>query len=126
MDKIRLLHFADLHVGMENYGKLDPRTGINRRVLDFLHRFDELIDYGLEREVDLVLFGGDAYKRRAPNPTYQRAFARRVKKLADAGVTVVLLVGNHDLPAMAQKARPTRSSSSMDREGGRGGAVTYV
>ncbi len=104
MDKIRLLHFADLHVGMENYGKLDPRTGINQRVLDFLHRFDELIDYGLEREVDLVIFGGDAYKRRAPNPTYQRAFARRVKKLADAGVTVVLLVGNHDLPAMAQKA----------------------
>ena len=104
MDKIRLLHFADLHVGMENYGKLDPRTGINQRVLDFLRRFDELIDYGLEREVDLVIFGGDAYKRRAPNPTYQRAFARRVKKLADAGVTVILLVGNHDLPAMAQKA----------------------
>ena len=104
MDKIRLLHFADLHVGMENYGKLDPRTGVNQRVLDFLHRFDDLIDYGLEREVDLVIFGGDAYKRRAPNPTYQRAFARRVKKLADAGVTVILLVGNHDLPAMAQKA----------------------
>ena len=104
MDKIRLLHFADLHVGMENYGKLDPRTGINQRVLDFMHRFDDLIDYGLEREVDLVIFGGDAYKRRAPNPTYQRAFARRVKRLADAGVTVILLVGNHDLPAMAQKA----------------------
>jgi exonuclease SbcD len=51
-----------------------------------------------------VLFAGDAYKRRDPNPTYQRALARRVKKLADAGVTVVLLVGNHDLPAMAQKA----------------------
>ncbi len=104
MDKIRLLHFADLHVGMENYGKLDPRTGVNQRVLDFLHRFADLIDYGLEREVDLVIFGGDAYKRRAPNPTYQRAFARRVKKLADAGVTVILLVGNHDLPAKAQKA----------------------
>ncbi|MCP4516226.1 MAG: exonuclease SbcCD subunit D, partial [Delftia sp.] len=58
----------------------------------------------LAREVDLVVFGGDAYKRRAPNPTYQRAFARRIKRLADAGVTVVLLVGNHDLPAMAQKA----------------------
>ena len=39
--KMKILHFADLHVGMENYGKLDPRTGINRRVLDFLHRFDD-------------------------------------------------------------------------------------
>ncbi|HIE38402.1 MAG TPA: exonuclease SbcCD subunit D [Anaerolineales bacterium] len=104
MEKIRLLHFADLHIGVENYGRLDPATGVNQRVLDFLRRFDELIDYGLEREVDLVVFAGDAYKRRNPNPTYQRAFARRVKRLADAGVPVVLLVGNHDLPTMVQKA----------------------
>jgi exonuclease SbcD len=100
MTKIRLLHFADLHIGMENYGRLDPATGVNGRVLDFLHRFDDLIDYGLEHEVDLVIFAGDAFKIRNPNPTYQRAFARRVKRLAEAGVPVVLLVGNHDLPTM--------------------------
>jgi len=104
MGKIHLLHFADLHIGMENYGRLDPKTGVSGRVLDFMQRFDELIDYGLSRDVDLVIFAGDAFKHRDPNPTYQRAFARRVKRLADAGVPVVLLVGNHDIPAMAQKA----------------------
>jgi exonuclease SbcD len=104
MEKIRLLHFSDLHIGMENYGRLDPQTGISGRVLDFVQRFDELIDCGLERDVDLVIFSGDAFKTRDPNPTYQRAFARRVKRLADAGVPVVLLVGNHDLPAMASRA----------------------
>ncbi len=114
MEKIRLLHFADLHVGMENYGRLDASTGVNGRVLDFLHRFDELIDYGLEREVDLVIFAGDAYKRRSPNPTYQRAFARRVKRLADAGVPVFLLIGNHDLPAMAQKASSVDIFRTLD------------
>jgi exonuclease SbcD len=114
MDKIRLLHFADLHVGMENYGRLDPATGVNERVLDFLARFDELIDYGLEREVDLVIFAGDAYKRRDPSPTYQRAFARRIKRLADAGVPVVLLVGNHDLPAMVQRASSVDIFRTLD------------
>ena len=114
MDRIRLLHFADLHIGMENYGRLDPATGVNGRVLDFLHRFDELIDYGLEREADLVIFAGDAYKRRAPNPTYQRAFARRVKRLADAGVPVVLLIGNHDLPAMVQRASSVDIFRTLD------------
>ena len=104
MTKIRLLHFSDLHIGVENYGRLDPTTGVNGRVLDFLCRFDELIDYGLEHEVDLVIFAGDAFKTRNPTPTYQRAFARRVKRLADAGVPVVLLVGNHDLPTMVQRA----------------------
>jgi exonuclease SbcD len=114
MTTIRLLHFADIHVGMENYGRLDPATGINGRVLDFLYRFDELIDYGLEREVDLVIFAGDAYKRRSPDPTHQRAFARRVKRLADAGVSVVLLVGNHDLPTMAQKASSVDIFRTLD------------
>jgi exonuclease SbcD len=114
MDKIRLLHFADLHVGMENYGRLDPATGVNDRVLDFLRRFDELIDYGLEREVDLVVFAGDAFKTRNPNPTYQRAFARRVKRLADAGVPVVLLVGNHDLPTMVQRASSVDIFRTLD------------
>ena len=114
MTKIRLLHFADLHVGMETYGRLDPATGVNGRVLDFLHRFDELIDYGLEHEVDLVIFAGDAYKRRNPNPTCQRAFARRVKRLADASVPVVLLVGNHDLPTMVQRASSVDIFGALD------------
>jgi exonuclease SbcD len=104
MDKIRLLHFADLHLGTEKYGRLDPTTGVNGRVVDFLDRFDELIDYALGHEADVVLFAGDAFKTRSPSPTYQRAFARRVKRLADAGAQVVLVVGNHDLPAMAQQA----------------------
>jgi exonuclease SbcD len=114
MERIRLLHFADLHVGTENYGRLDPSTGINQRVVDFLQRFDELIDYGLEHEVDLVVFAGDAYKRRDPSPTHQRAFARRIKRLTDAGVPVVLLVGNHDLPTMVQKASSVDIFRTLD------------
>lgn len=112
--KIRLLHFADIHIGMENYGQLDSSTGVNGRVLDFLTRFDELIDYGLKRDVDLVIFAGDAYKRRSPNPTYQRAFAKRVKRLADAGVPTVLLVGNHDIPTMVRKASSVDIFQTLD------------
>ncbi|MCX7854865.1 MAG: exonuclease subunit SbcD, partial [Anaerolineae bacterium] len=104
MEAIRLLHFADLHIGIENYGRLDPATGVNSRVRDFLDRLDEVVEYALNHEADLVLFAGDAYKTRDPNPTYQRAFARRVKRLADAGIPVLLLVGNHDLPTMPQRA----------------------
>jgi exonuclease SbcD len=89
---------------MENYGRLDPETGVSGRVLDFLKRFDQVITYGLDHDVDLVIFSGDAFKTRDPNPTYQRAFARRVKHVVDSGVPIMLLVGNHDLPAMVQRA----------------------
>jgi exonuclease SbcD len=112
--RIRLLHFADLHIGIESYGRLDPATGVNERVLDFLRRFDELVEYALEQEADAVIFAGDAFKTRTPTPTYQRAFARRVKRLADAGIPVLLLAGNHDLPAMVQQASSVEIFRTLD------------
>src|SRR5512137_1169074 len=103
-NKINVLHFADIHIGMENYGHIDAGTGINSRVIDFLRRFDEVIAYGLAHEADLVIFAGDAFKTRDPSPTLQREFARRVMRFVEADVPVVMLVGNHDLPAMEKKA----------------------
>ncbi len=103
-EAIRLIHFSDLHLGVESHGSLDPRTGVSARVKDFLDRFDEVVNYALESEADLVLFCGDAYKGRNPLPTYEREFAHRVKKLAEAGIFVLLVGGNHDLPENPYKA----------------------
>lgn len=102
-EPIRVLHFADVHVGMENYGKTDPDTGLSSRVVDFLRRMDDMVEYAHERDVDLVIFAGDAFKTRTPNPTFQREFAWRIRDLAELA-PVVLLVGNHDLPPSVMKA----------------------
>lgn len=102
-EPIRILHFADVHVGMENYGKTDPQTGLSSRVVDFLRRMDEMIAYAREHDVDLTIFAGDAFKTRSPNPTFQREFAWRVRDLAELA-PLVMLVGNHDLPPTILKA----------------------
>ncbi|MGE5601836.1 MAG: metallophosphoesterase family protein [Nitrososphaerales archaeon] len=104
MQPIKLLHTADLHVGMENYGRMDPETGTHGRVMDFLRRLTDMGDYAIDEGVDIFVFAGDAYKMRDPNPTFQREFARRIKRVADAGIPVVLLVGNHDLPPVQRRA----------------------
>ncbi len=103
-DPIRILHFADLHIGMENYGRLDPETGLNQRVVDFLDRLDQVVEHAIRHEADLVLFAGDAFRTRDPNPTHHREFARRLRRLSEAEIPTVLLVGNHDIPVMAQRA----------------------
>jgi len=103
MPPIRFVHFADLHVGMENYGRLDPATGTSSRTRDFLDRLDEVVDYALDHKADLAIFAGDAFKTRDPEPTQQREFARRIKRLADK-IPTLLLVGNHDLPGSVSKA----------------------
>jgi len=104
---MRIIHFADLHLGVEVYGKPDPATGLDTRLLDFLAAFDKLVDYAISEKVDLVLFCGDAFKSRDPSQTQQREFARRIRKLADAGIPVFLLIGNHDLPAASGRATST-------------------
>ena len=100
---IRVLHFADVHIGMENYGRTDPATGVSSRVSDFLQRLDDMIGFARDGDVDLVIFAGDAFRSRSPNQTYQREFAGRVRQLSQLAPTV-LLVGNHDVPQNLSKA----------------------
>ena len=98
-----ILHFADAHIDMANYGRHDPQTGLPLRVLDFLKSLDTIVDTAIEEQVDLVLFAGDAYKDRNPAPTYQREWGKRIMRLSRAGIPTLLLVGNHDLsPAMGR------------------------
>ena len=101
---IRILHFADLHLGVETYGRIDPATGLSSRLSDFLAALDQLVDYALGNDMDLVLFCGDAYRSRDPSQTYQREFAKRIRRLSGNNIHVFLLAGNHDLPNAAGRA----------------------
>jgi exonuclease SbcD len=31
---MKIIHFADLHLGVENYGRIDPATGLSSRRLN--------------------------------------------------------------------------------------------
>ena len=104
---MKILHFADLHLGVETYGHTDPTTGLSTRLTDFLASLDRLVDYAIENEVDLVIFCGDAYKTREPTQTQQREFARRINRLSSNDIPTFLLVGNHDLPNAIGRATST-------------------
>lgn len=95
---ITVLHTADLHFGMESYGRIDPATGMNRRLVDFRDAFSRALDHAIERDVDLVLIAGDCFKARDPQATHQREFATCLKKVLDRRIPVVVVLGNHDTP----------------------------
>jgi exonuclease SbcD len=111
---MKIVHFADLHIGLESYGRVDPETGLSTRVIDILNAFDKLVDYSIENKVDLVLFCGDTYKSRDPSQTHQREFARRLKRLSEAGIAVFLLIGNHDLPNAVNRATAVEIFRTLD------------
>lgn len=101
---MKFLHFADVHLGIENYGRIDPSTGLHTRLQDFIKCFSFAIDIALEEKVDLVLFAGDAYKTSNPTPTHQREFARQIYRLSEAKVPVIMINGNHDIPVSFGRA----------------------
>ena len=120
---MRILHLADVHVGVESYGRpateddLDglPDTfargvdrirylGMSTRLLDFLSALDEAVEFALANDVDLVLVAGDLYKNRDPSQTHQRELAQRIARLGTHGIAVFLTVGNHDLPHVLHRA----------------------
>ena len=111
---MRILHFSDLHIGVENYGRTDPNTGLSTRLTDFLEALDELVEFALANSVDLVLLAGDAYKGRDPSQTHQRELARRLRRLSAGGIPTFLLVGNHDLPAASGRAHAVEIFDTLD------------
>lgn len=101
---IRFIHTADIHFGMENYGRIDPQTGIHSRLLDFKQSFDTCVKYAIEHSVDLFVFAGDAYKTAHPSPTQQKLLIDSFMLLYKAGIPVVIVIGNHDNPLSFGKA----------------------
>lgn len=93
---LRLLHFADAHIDMINHGRHDLASGLPVRVMDFLAALDQIVTRAIDERVDLVIFAGDAYKDRHPQPTFQREWGRRMMQLSEARIPTILLIGNHD------------------------------
>src|SRR5213080_5326273 len=98
---LRIAHLSDTHIGMENYGRVNPETGLIQRLHDFLASLDQAVEGAIASSVDLVVFAGDIYKTRDPTPTHQREFARRITRLAAHGIQTVIVAGNHDIPMSA-------------------------
>ena len=133
---MRIVHTADVHIGVENYGRpatqadidalppyfapgVERRSylGLSTRLIDFLCVFDQVVDYAARNEADLVLIAGDAYKSRDPSQTHQREFVRRVATLVNRGIPVFLLTGNHDIAHSPTRATALAIFPTLDVAG---------
>lgn len=110
---VRILHFADAHIDIANYGRHDPTTALPIRVMDFLAALDQVVETAVSQPVDLVIFAGDAYKDRNPQPTFQREWGRRMMRLSQAGIPTLLLVGNHDVSPAAGRAHTLHEFATL-------------
>ncbi len=98
---IRVLHTADLHLGVETYGKTGP-DGVNSRIKDYLYTFDAMIDEAVKTNVDVFIVAGDIFENERPTNYVVSEFGRRVRRLLDNEIAVVLTPGNHETSSSAR------------------------
>lgn len=100
---VKILHLSDIHLGSGfAHGYINPTTGLNTRLEDFGESLRLSLDRAIAEPVDLVLFGGDAFPDATPPPYIQEIFAAQFRRLVDAQIPTVLLVGNHDQHTQGQ------------------------
>jgi len=109
----RLLHIADVHLDapLGGFGQV-----ADDRRAEVLEAFRALSGLAEEVAADAVLISGDLFD--GPHPSEKTIIAVRetVRRIADAGITVFAVPGNHDARALA----PTLYSEALD------GAVCFL
>lgn len=90
----RILLLSDTHVGFDSPAR--PRVARRRRGPDFLARFADALAPALRGEVDLVVHGGDLLYRAGVPPHVVQAAMAPLFRVADRGVPVFLVPGNHE------------------------------
>lgn len=95
----RIAFFADSHLGYRTKVKSNEK-GINIRLQDGYDAFREVISQIItanEKEpIDLVLIGGDLFHTSKPSMRDLTTAQFYLRKLADLGIKVYILAGNHD------------------------------
>jgi exonuclease SbcD len=92
----RLMHLADLHLGLVTHSRPDPKTGLPSALLSGAHCWNAAVQTALDAEVDAVIVAGDIFHDRNPSAAAMVIFAQGLQKLTRANVDVLIVVGNHD------------------------------
>jgi DNA repair exonuclease SbcCD nuclease subunit len=94
---MKFIHAADVHLdsplrGLEQYegAPTEEIRGATRKA------FEQLIDFCLEEEVDLLLLAGDLYDADWKDYNTGLFFIHQVARLTRSGIRVVIVRGNHD------------------------------
>ncbi|WP_281196180.1 metallophosphoesterase, partial [Halorubrum sp. F4] len=85
----RVIHTGDTHVGYQQY-----HSPVRRQ--DFLDAFGAVVDDAIDDDVDAVVHAGDLFHDRRPELPDLMGTITVLRRLADAEVPFLAVVGNHE------------------------------
>ncbi len=85
----RVIHTADTHIGYRQYHSPERRE-------DFLAAFEQVVDDAIADGVDAVVHAGDLFHDRRPGLADLQGTVAALRRLDDAGIPFLGVVGNHE------------------------------
>lgn len=101
-----ILQSGDLHINTTYYGGINPLTGIDREWESNLAAITSIVDHALEHGVDAVMLNGDQFNNGRPPYEAVLLLAAALRPLAENGVPLIILKGNHEIQ-LVQSAHRT-------------------
>lgn len=102
---LTFLHTGDEHIDSDQHGSINPKTGLNTAWESNYSVVRFLAETAVERGVDAYISAGDNFKTGRPSQEALLLFVEAMRPLADAGIPIVLLDGNHHLTGVASDHR---------------------
>ncbi len=103
---IRIVLTSDNHLG-RYYAKMNFKQLAERRRI-LRHAFEQVVDFAVQQRVHFFLHCGDLFDRESPPPVELTFVAQQLQRLRDAGVHILAISGNHDMPTASDGATPVR------------------
>lgn len=94
----KLMIIGDPHCGAASVsGKPSIGNQLNSRVIDQFNLLEWCLNKAIENEVSVIAITGDVFDDPKPQSAIVVLFIEWLKKCSDAGISVHILLGNHDL-----------------------------
>ncbi|NHN58115.1 MULTISPECIES: DNA double-strand break repair protein Mre11 [Halorussus] len=85
----RVIHTGDTHLGYRQYHSPERRA-------DFRRAFEQVVDDAIAEDVDAVVHAGDLFHDRRPDLDALHGTISILRKLRDADIPFLAVVGNHE------------------------------
>jgi exonuclease SbcD len=94
---MRLFHIADTHLGLSQFNRLDPESGMNLREKQIYDNFLSAIEKIIAERPDVLVHAGDLFDTVKPKTRAYTTVLEALERLHSAGIPVVVITGNHSM-----------------------------
>jgi DNA repair protein SbcD/Mre11 len=94
---MRLFHIADTHLGLSQFNRLDPASGMNLREKQIYDNFLSAIERVIAERPDVLVHAGDLFDTVKPKTRAYTTVLEALERLNAAGIPTVIIAGNHSM-----------------------------